>query len=285
MAEIRSGRRRRPRPGPRRCARAAASTRRATPSLARMFETCTLAVLRVMNSCSAIWRLEQPVGDQAQHLALAGGQPSCRTALSSAGRRRRRGGPRRRRLVHRSRARRTSASISSRSGAAPMSRASLSASRAAADADSRIAVGRQRLGVAQQRVGQRERLVHLPAGPHRLRPGLDLALAASAGVLGARRAPGARGRRRWSRPCDSASSRSAASGACASSACPRRRRAPPAPARPRSGRPARSAASCSAAPRRCRSARAPVDDLARACLGRRPSAPARPRRQASGSAN
>ena len=39
---------------------AAASRRLWTPSLASRLVTCTLAVLLLMNSCSAIWRLERP---------------------------------------------------------------------------------------------------------------------------------------------------------------------------------------------------------------------------------
>src|SRR4030095_7768776 len=45
---------------PRRRAMAAASRRLCTPSLASRLVTCTLAVLSLMNSCSAIWRLERP---------------------------------------------------------------------------------------------------------------------------------------------------------------------------------------------------------------------------------
>jgi hypothetical protein len=43
--------------GARRCAIAAASTRLRASTLARMWETWTLAVLTLMTSCSAIWRL------------------------------------------------------------------------------------------------------------------------------------------------------------------------------------------------------------------------------------
>jgi hypothetical protein len=39
---------------------AAASRRLWAPSLASRLVTCTLAVLALMNSCSAIWRLERP---------------------------------------------------------------------------------------------------------------------------------------------------------------------------------------------------------------------------------
>jgi hypothetical protein len=43
--------------GARRCAIAAASTRLRASTLARMWETWTLAVLTLITSCSAIWRL------------------------------------------------------------------------------------------------------------------------------------------------------------------------------------------------------------------------------------
>src|SRR5882757_8608181 len=45
---------------PRRCTTAAASTRPPTPSLARMLETCTLAVLGLMNRACAISGFERP---------------------------------------------------------------------------------------------------------------------------------------------------------------------------------------------------------------------------------
>src|SRR6266511_2174877 len=45
---------------PSRWAMVAASTRPCTPSLPRMLETCTVAVLGLMNSVSAIWRLVRP---------------------------------------------------------------------------------------------------------------------------------------------------------------------------------------------------------------------------------
>ena len=56
---------------PSRWATAAASTRLFTPSLRRMFETCTLAVLSDTYSSSPIWRLVRPAGDQGQHLRFA----------------------------------------------------------------------------------------------------------------------------------------------------------------------------------------------------------------------
>ena len=59
---------------PRRRAAAAASPRFATPSLARMFETCTLAVLAEMNNASAIWRLVRPSATEREHVELASGE-------------------------------------------------------------------------------------------------------------------------------------------------------------------------------------------------------------------
>ena len=59
---------------PTRTAMAAASTRLATPSLPRMFETWTPAVLSVMNSVSPIRRFERPCDEQPEHLELAVGQ-------------------------------------------------------------------------------------------------------------------------------------------------------------------------------------------------------------------
>ena len=48
----------------------AASTRLATPSLARMWDTWTLAVFSLMNRALAIWRFDAPLAIEAQHLPL-----------------------------------------------------------------------------------------------------------------------------------------------------------------------------------------------------------------------
>ena len=64
---------------PCRCASAAASTRPATPSLARMFDTCTLAVFGLMKSAVAIWPLDRPGGHERQHFALPVGQSERRS--------------------------------------------------------------------------------------------------------------------------------------------------------------------------------------------------------------
>src|SRR3954452_1170587 len=50
---------------PIRWATAAASTRPLTPSLARMFDTCTLAVFGLMNSALAIWPLDRPAATRS----------------------------------------------------------------------------------------------------------------------------------------------------------------------------------------------------------------------------
>ena len=42
-----------------------------------MFETWTLAVLRLRNNSSAISWFERPVASEADDLGLAGGQPEC----------------------------------------------------------------------------------------------------------------------------------------------------------------------------------------------------------------
>ena len=69
---------------PSRCATAAASTRLFTPSLRRMFDTCTLAVLSDTNSSSPIWRLVRPAATRANTSASAasarGGGRSSRRA-------------------------------------------------------------------------------------------------------------------------------------------------------------------------------------------------------------
>ena len=53
----------------------AASVRPATPSLPRMFETCTPAVLSLMNSNSAIWRFVRPAATRARTSSSRAGQP------------------------------------------------------------------------------------------------------------------------------------------------------------------------------------------------------------------
>ena len=68
---------------PRRWAIAAASTRPATPSLARMLETCTAAVLGLMNSASAIWRLLRPAATNANTSTSRGVRPSCSTGVGA----------------------------------------------------------------------------------------------------------------------------------------------------------------------------------------------------------
>jgi hypothetical protein len=60
------------RSSPRRWATAAASPRPATPSLARIRETWTLAVLGVMNSSWPIWRLVRPAATSARTSASRG---------------------------------------------------------------------------------------------------------------------------------------------------------------------------------------------------------------------
>src|SRR4029450_3056372 len=81
-------RHRRPRPGhpqprPRRWAMAAASTRPAAPSLARMLETCTPTVLGLMNSAWAIWRLLRPAATSASTSASRGVRPSCAAGVDA----------------------------------------------------------------------------------------------------------------------------------------------------------------------------------------------------------
>src|ERR687898_2802773 len=56
---------------------AAASTRVWTPSLARMLETWTLAVLGLMNSAWAIWRLLPPAPTRARTSASRGVKRVC----------------------------------------------------------------------------------------------------------------------------------------------------------------------------------------------------------------
>ena len=58
---------------------AAASTRFATPSLPRMFETWTLAVLRVMNRASAICSIRAAGRDEPDHLGL----PLCQAEVGA----------------------------------------------------------------------------------------------------------------------------------------------------------------------------------------------------------
>ena len=55
----------------------AASTRLRTPSLVRMLETCTVAVLGLMNRVSAIWALVRPIATRAS--------TSCSRAVSPSG--------------------------------------------------------------------------------------------------------------------------------------------------------------------------------------------------------
>jgi len=62
---------------------AAASTRPATPSLARMLETCTLAVLGLMNNAWAIWRLLRPAATSASTSASRGVRPSCSAGVDA----------------------------------------------------------------------------------------------------------------------------------------------------------------------------------------------------------
>ena len=69
---------------PRRWATAAASTRPPTPSLARMLETCTLAVLALMNSSLAICGLERPAATSARTSRSRSVRP--KRASSSGGR-------------------------------------------------------------------------------------------------------------------------------------------------------------------------------------------------------
>ena len=54
--------------------RYAASVRVVAPVLRRMFDTCTLAVLVLMKSCSAICAVAQPARDEIEHLSLALGE-------------------------------------------------------------------------------------------------------------------------------------------------------------------------------------------------------------------
>jgi hypothetical protein len=61
---------------PRRCAVAAASPRLVTSSLARMLETCTLAVLAEMNSSPAISRLLRPSATSRSTSSSRGVSPS-----------------------------------------------------------------------------------------------------------------------------------------------------------------------------------------------------------------
>src|SRR5262245_51551908 len=63
--ELRQQRERPSQTRPSRCAMTAASLRPATPSLPRMFETWTLAVFSLMNSCSPICRLLSPAATNA----------------------------------------------------------------------------------------------------------------------------------------------------------------------------------------------------------------------------
>ena len=70
-------------PRPRRCATAAASVRLRTSSLARMRDTCTLAVFSAMKSCAPISRFVAPPATQREHLALARREPE-RVARRSA---------------------------------------------------------------------------------------------------------------------------------------------------------------------------------------------------------
>src|SRR6185503_1594539 len=70
-------------PRPRRWATAAASTRLATPSLPRMFETWTLAVFRVMNSSSAICWLLRPAATSRMTSASRSVSPSGSAVAAS----------------------------------------------------------------------------------------------------------------------------------------------------------------------------------------------------------
>ena len=62
-------------------ASATASPRDAAPSLARMFETCTLAVFVLMNRARPISPLERPSASRAEHLLLAGVSAERRAVL------------------------------------------------------------------------------------------------------------------------------------------------------------------------------------------------------------
>jgi hypothetical protein len=69
---------------PRRWAMAAASTRPAAPSLARMLETCTPTVLGLMNNAWAIWRLLRPAATSASTSTSRGVRPSCAAGAGAA---------------------------------------------------------------------------------------------------------------------------------------------------------------------------------------------------------
>jgi hypothetical protein len=62
---------------PSRWATAAASTRVWVPSLPRMLDTCTVAVLGLMKSASAIWRLVRPAATSASTSRSRGVRPSA----------------------------------------------------------------------------------------------------------------------------------------------------------------------------------------------------------------
>ena len=126
---------------------AAASTRPATPSLARMLETCTPTVLGLMNNAWAIWRCcARPPPTQHLHLPPGQAQLLGRVGAAAAAVRSLAGGARSRR------ARRASARTSpSRAGA----QAAGDGGGATQHLGGGVAVpgGQQRLGVAVAGVG------------------------------------------------------------------------------------------------------------------------------------
>ncbi len=199
---------------PSRWAIVAASTRLRTPSLARMLETWTVAVLGLMNRVSAISPVGPPDRDQRQHLLLAGGE-----AESVERRRRlrcRQGGPVGRCEVRRPR--RARASISARSGCArrarPRSRVRLARTTRPGRGRRRRAVAPRPRASARTRSGTARRAVARPwrrpptgqgrcarrAGPARPRPPAR-GLGAGRGhrAVGSLRAPSARAARRPAR--------------------------------------------------------------------------------------
>src|SRR6266545_6801703 len=103
---------------PSRWAMVAASTRPRTPSLPRMLETCTVAVLGLMNSVSAIWRFVRPIATRASTSCSRAVRPSRSSGDGGWGAGR---GVAAASVPRLRRPRRARASISARSGAAPSS--------------------------------------------------------------------------------------------------------------------------------------------------------------------
>src|SRR6266508_3913242 len=119
---------------PSRWAMVAASTRLRTPSLPRMLETCTVAVLGLMNSVSAIWALVCPIATSASTSCSRAVRPSRSNGDGGWGP----GGGLPCAAVPRSRRpRRARASISARSGAASSALAVACAARSGGSTRSR----------------------------------------------------------------------------------------------------------------------------------------------------